>query len=215
MTFKIELERLGVLGADGFSKLIEQRIATLKEYDEHEAVVREHAADPDKPEGEKWQSLAVPAAPIEIDGSIKRTLRPDGTTEFAPDYEIVGPSLALRKSRLLDAVSAAERDAIAAVAPAGKLRAYQFREQDIRTADQAIISAEIKRIRDEASADVLDVDAFVALKRPAADTQFLADQAARETKRQAIYRWAAGLHGDIEDLTPDTIDAFVVVPFDG
>lgn len=215
MTFKIELERLGVLGADGFAKLIEQRIATLKEYDEHEAVVRAHAADPERKPEDRWESLAVPPAPLEIDGSIKRTPRSDGATEFTPDYEIVGPSFALRKSRLFDAVSAAERDAMAAVAPAGKLRAFQFREQGIRAADQAIISAEIKRIRDEASADVLDVDAFIALKRPAEDTQFLTDQAAREAKRQAIYRWAAGLHSDIEDLTPDTIDAFVVTPFNG
>lgn len=208
MTFKIELERLGPLGADGFAKLIEQHIATLKEYDEHEAVVREHAADLDKPEGERWQSLAVPAAPIEIDGSIKRTLRPDGTTEFTPDYEIAGPSFVVRKSRLLDAVSAAERDAIAAVAPAGKLRAFQFREQDIRAADHA-------RWADVDHEKYPNFEQHSYLARPPEDTKFMDEQASREAMRQTIYRWAAGLHSDIEDLTPEAIDTFVVTSFNG
>lgn len=194
MTYKLAIEALGPSTPEAFAIMVHNRIVTLQEYDAHEAIVREHALIEDMPPAERYVSLAVPAAPVEVDAAIKHTPREDGTTEFAADYEFVGPSFETKKARLFDQVSAAERDAIAAVVPAGKVRAFQFREADIRKADQ---------------------QRHVGEDRPLSDTRFLDEQAAREDQRNEIVRWAAGLHSDIEDLTPDTIDAWEMKPFHG
>lgn len=210
MTYKISIEALGQLSPDGFARHVAERIATLKEYDAHEAIVRQHAANPDMPDEERYVSLAVPAAPVDVDSSIRRTLRDDGTTEFVADYEIVGPPFQTRKSRLFDQVSAAEREAMAAVAPAGKIRAFQFREADIRRADQRRYSTLVERLGSGP-----DFATYCEENRPTSDTTFLEQQAAREDQRNEIMRWAAQLHSDIEDLTPETIDTWEMKPFHG
>jgi hypothetical protein len=208
MTYKISIEALGNLTAEGFAKLVEQRIATLREYDVHEAIVRQHATVEDMPDEERYVHLAVPAAPFaEVDSAIRRSRREDGTSEFTADYEIVGPSFEVRKARLFEQVSRAEAEALAAVLPAGKVRAFQFREMDIRRADQ------LRHVAVLANDPAADFDFVKA--RPPADTRFLDEQAAREDQRNEIARHAAQLHSDIEDLTPDTIDAFEVKPFHG
>ena len=210
MTYKISSEALGQIGADGFARHVAERIAVLKEYDAHEAIVRKHAGDPDMAPEDRWVSLAVPQAPVEIDDAIRRIANIDGTTDFVADYEIIGPTLEQKKAKLFDLVSVAEREAIKAVLPAGKIRAYQFREADIRKADQVRYSA--------AAAQFESIDTFehfTAFNRPADDTRFLDGQAAREDQRNEIYRWAANLHSDIEDLTEATVDVFEVKPFHG
>lgn len=201
MTYKISLEALGQLGPDGFAAMVASHIAALQEYDAHMVLVRRDAELADLPDEERHTEFPPPHAPVEIESSIKRTPKPDGTTTFEPDYEIVPPSIEQRKEKLFAQVSAAEQDATRAVVPAGKIRAFQFREQDIRKADQA---------RYVAAAPMIPTE-----QRPEADTRFLEEQAAREDRRNEIQRWAASLHSDIEDLTADTIDAWEMTPFHG
>lgn len=211
MTYKISIEAIGPIGAEGFAHLVAQRIATLKEYAEHEATVRKHAADHDMAPEDRWVTLAIPQTPAEVDAAIKRLEKSDGTNDFVPDYEIVGPPFASKKAKLFDQVSAAERDAIAEVAPSGKLRAFSFREADIRAADQARYAAELAKGPTES----IDFANFNDLRRPVEDTNFLEMQLRRQDRRNKIMRWAAGLHSDIEDLTPGTIDAWELKPFNG
>ena len=63
--------------------------------------------------------------------------------------------------------------------------------------------------------DQVDFSSFSSAHRPADDTRFLEEQAAREDQRQEIYRWAAEMHSDIEDLTEQTVDAWEMNPFNG
>lgn len=209
MTYRIELERLGPIGADGFAKLVEQRIATLREYDAHEATVRAHALVPDMVD--PWTTLPIPEAPIEIDASIRRTLREDGTAEFTADYELVGPSFEVKKARLFQRVTEAEHQALAGVLPQGKVRAFQFREMDIRAADEARYHEAFKAAADPSN--LMSFDEFCLATRSEDDTRFLEGQASREARRQEIIRAAAERHSDIEDLSPDTIDTFEMKPF--
>lgn len=212
MTYQISIENIPVLlGADGFAKLVEQRIATLREYDAHEATVRQHAQIEDMPPTERFVSLAIPAAPFaEVDSAIRRTGREDGSSEFTADYEIVGPSFEAKKARLFQQVNEAEASALAAVLPQGKVRAYQFREHDIRAADQRGYLGAVKQLSPGIHIDFAE---FADEHRPVDDTRFLEEQAARADRRNEIARHAAQLHHDIEDLTPDTIDAWEMKPF--
>lgn len=211
MTFKITTEQLGPLTVEGFDQMVAARIETLREYDAHEAVVRQHAAIPDMVD--PWVSLAVPQS--DLDAAIRVTARDDGTHDFAPDYEIVPLSLDKRKAKLSDQVSAAEREAIHSVLPPGKIRAYQFREQDIRQADQARYrEAETARVAAKLP-DPINFVKFSADNRPVADTRFLEEQTARDDQRNEIQRWAANLHSDIEDLTEATVDAWEMKLFHG
>lgn len=213
MTYKISIETLAQIGsADAFAQLVEQRIATLREYDAHEAIVRQHAAIEDMPAEERYVHLAVPEAPFaEVDAAIRRVGNPDGTSQFSADYEIVGPSFDVKKARLAEQVAHAEAEALAAVLPPGKVRAFQFREADIRKADQARYAAEL------AKQPLMPIDfaRFVDQNRPDEDARFLDEQAAREDRRNEIARHAAQLQSDIEDLTAETIDAWVMKPFHG
>lgn len=213
MTYKISIETVtaGALDAQGFAFLVAQRIATLQEYDAHEVIVRYHATIDDMPAEERWVTLAVPAAPVEVDAAIRRTPREDGTTEFTADYEIVGPSFETKKARLFQKVSEAEGAAINAIVPPGKIRALQFREMDIRTADQSRYAAEVAGSSRIGVAPP-DFVQFCEENRPADDRRFMKEQAARQDRHNQIQRWAAQLHSDIEDLTPETIDAWEMKP---
>jgi hypothetical protein len=215
MTYKISLEALGQIGPDGFAAMVASHIAALQEYDAHMVLVRRDAELADLPDEEHHTAFPPPHAPVEVESAIKRTPKPDGTTTFEPNYEIVPPSIEQRKERLFAQVSAAEQDAIRTVVPAGKIRAFQFREQDIRKADQARIMAEYAARAAAGDKTQVDSDKFQNEHRPAADTRFMEEQAAREDQRNEIQRWAANLHSDIEDLTADTIDAWEMKPFHG
>lgn len=212
MTYKISLEALGQLGPDGFAAMVAFHIAALQEYDAHMVLVRRDAELADLPDEERHTAFPPPSAAIEIESAIKRTANDDGTTTFEPDYEIVPPSIDMRKQRLFARVSEAEQDAIKAVVPAGKIRAYHFREQDIRKADQARYAAAVK---DAEPGTQIDFAKFIDEHRSVTDTRFLQQQDSRDDQRNEIQRWAANLHSDIEDLSADTIDAWEMKPFHG
>lgn len=211
MTHKIAQEALGDVSPDRFAAMVATHIDALEEYDAHMVLFREDALNADLPADERHVAFPAPSAHAEIEAAIRRDPQENGTTVFTPDYEIVAPpppSLAQKKAELFDLVSTHERDAIAGVLPAGKIRAYQFREQDIRKADQ-------KRWADVDHDKFNNFEQYNYLERPPEDTKFLEEQAAREDQRNEIQRWAAQLHSDIEDLTEETIEAWEVKPFHG
>lgn len=213
MTFRIASDELGGVTPSAFAEQVDARIATLREYDDHEATVRRHAADETMKPEQRWTTLAVPQAPAEIDSAIRTTENPDGTHTFAADYEIVAPALDKRKAALTEQVNEAERNAIHAVLPQRKVRAHQLRVEDIRQVDRDRTTAEFeKRKLEKREQEPIDWDQFHRSNRPPADTEFLDAHAAREATLQRIYRWAANLHSEIEDLTEETIDAFEVKP---
>lgn len=190
MPYKISMEALGQLGPDGFAKLVTDHIAALKEYDAHLVLVRRDAELAGLPDAERHIAFPPPWAHAEVVAAIRTIPHDDGTSDFVPDYEIAGPTLEQKKAKLFDQVSAAEREAIAAVVPAGKVRYFQILTHEANQRKAKGIAT------DE-------------------DDSFLTEQINRGIKQSAIQRWAAKLHSDIEDLTADTIDAWEMTPFHG
>jgi hypothetical protein len=141
-----------------------------------------------------------------------------------PDYEIVddGPTPAqifeAKKAALLNAVSQAEFAAIEAVVPMGKRRMFAYRETAILAADQQLAAAlapappgllqSLATKIGLVDQEPVDIVSDVAAQRAPEDTQFLAEQEERRQKIAAIELAAAQAHHDIEDLTPETIDAW-------
>lgn len=142
-------------------------------------------------------------------------------------YEIVddGPTstqiLAAKKMELTTKVSAAEQEAIAQVAPLGKRRLFNLRENDIRNADAAVaakIGAEqqngiVASLTSIFQSKPFDMEAAVAEARSPEDTQHLADQDDRRRRFGEIERIAAQAHHDIEDLTTETVDGWTAPVF--
>lgn len=215
LIFHVAAESVAALGVDpnGFAELVAARIETLREYDAHEATVRAHAANDGMKSEDRWVTLAVPPAPAAVGFAIRATNHPDGSHTYVPNYIIDAEPLDKRKAALTEQVNEAERNAIHAVLPQRKARAHQLREFDIRKEDAARANAEIEK--QPHPRPPFDVEKFNRINRPAADTEFLDAHAAREATLQKIYRWAANLHSEIEDLTEETVDAFEVNPFNG
>jgi hypothetical protein len=218
MKAQISEKSIAALGTDaeGFAKLVAARIDILREYDDHEATVRRHAADKNMSAEDRWVTLAVPDAPADVNSAIYTTFNPDGTHGYGPNYEIVPAPLVERQAALTEQVNEAQRAAIFAVVPQRKAQAYQYRTHDIRQDDGQRFAVEYeKRKQEKRENDPIDWDQFHRTNRPVADTLFLDEQAAREATLQKIYRWAANLHSEIEDLTEATVDAYQVKPFHG
>jgi hypothetical protein len=65
----------------------------------------------------------------------------------------------------------------------------------------------------ELSAHIGNPDDFHAAGRPPEDQKFFLEQKQRRERANAVMRWAAQVHSDIEDLTTDTIDVWTIPPF--
>lgn len=135
----------------------------------------------------RFEPYPAPIAHPDIVAAVKTDIGADGNVTYVPDFEIENDDptpeqlLAAKKEALLHAVSCAEAEAIGAVQlPPGKQRHADIREADIRAKDN----------------------------QAAADTQHLADQESRRAKVDGIFRKAAQVMSDIEDLTLETVDAF-------
>jgi hypothetical protein len=141
------------------------------------------------------------------------------------DYEIVDDGqtpdqvLLVKKRGLISQVSVIENDLIENVVPLGKRRINNLRENDILQKDAKIAEELSQKGFVATAAGALglkkpaDISAEVANRRSAADTQHLADQVDRRSRIEAIQRFAAVLHSDIEDLTIDTIDTWKIPSF--
>lgn len=143
----------------------------------------------------------------------------------AADYELIDDSptpdqiLVAKKIYLLNAVSVAEDTAITAILPsAGKRRLFDIREGDIRSADAARAATLKPGMLGAAASAIglikpIDVAAELAKGRDPEDTAHLAAQAERRGKTDLVRRAAAQMHSDIEDLTIDNVDAWVMPKF--
>ena len=122
-------------------------------------------------------------------------------------YEIVddGPSeseiLAVKKRDLMARVSEAERIAIVAVVPAGKRRLYEMRQADIASRPVGALrkaAMTVGLVGDDMSED---------------DATFMEMMRQQSQRIDAISRVAAQAHHDIEDLTIDTVDIWMLPVF--
>lgn len=217
MTLKIDRETL-VCTPEQFATAVDQHIAALTEYNEHLKGVEEDAADPSIPHENKRVAFPPPYSPI---GNIEMAIggREDGSL-FA-DYEIVGPSLEVRKQRLAQRVSETEQAELAKVTPPGKARYWQMREQAILRADSERWNKHVAKLNaDAANTPGATVDPgsftdFVTSTRSDEDSRLLEEQEARRRKEEAIHFWAAKQHHDIEDLTEETVDSWQMEVFGG
>ena len=131
------------------------------------------------------------------------------------DYELVDdgptPDQVLRemKNRLIETVSQLERTAIEAVAPPGKWRLLNMREN-------SIIEAQAERMKEVGV--VASVATAIGLKKPPGlseeDAAHISAQNDLRRKIQSIQRSAAQAHSDIEDLTAETIDGWQMPSFE-
>lgn len=197
MTLKIEIESLPC-SPEEFRRAVVAFAEAMREYTEHLRGVEEDAANPNLKLDDRRVAFPPPSAHPFVEAAVK-----------AGGYELVGPSLEVRKQRLCAQVDAAEREDIAEVMPPRKARYWQMREQDIRTADHMMLSNHPVPI----PAD--EINAFLHAKRSADDTAFLDDQQKRRNAIAAVQRWAAKAHHDIDDLTDETVEAWKLEPFHG
>lgn len=213
MTLKIDRESLPY-SPEQFAAAVDAHIAALAEYTEHLKGVHADAAN----EALAPEDRRVAFPPPTADSLVEKAIRYDGQENsgafrFVADYEIVGPSLAVRKQRLMQAVSEAEGAELAKVTPPGKARYWQMREQAIHNADSTRWNGYVAGL---AGATVLtDFSDYVTGTRSAEDTRFLNEQEARRRDEKAIQFWAAKAHHDIEDLTEETVDGWKMEAFGG
>lgn len=208
MTFQIRKDQLPC-SRNAFAAAVEAHAAALNEYRAHLRGVAEDAENPNLQPDERRVAFPGPDAP----NLVKNAITLDGATDqYVPDYELVGPPLAEKKQALFAEVSKMEAEAIEANIPQAKRRHWQFRMQDIAALDADAFKA--ARTVDP-SASLERLQEVVARCRHPEDAAFLTVHEERATKEAAIQRWAAKLHADIDDLTEETVDSFVVTPFNG
>lgn len=165
------------------------------------------------PKDKAYQPFPAPTADPEVMASVNAA----GTVS----YTIVNDDpdvLAATKAALINQVSRDTSAAIAAVFPVGKRALATLRENDIRQADAARMKTVVDTQRgilpavgigSKTQAEMLDE---VARARPTDDTKFLQDLAERRQTIAAIERAAAQTMNDIEDLTIENVDAYVIAP---
>lgn len=108
----------------------------------------------------------------------------------AEGYEFEGPTLAEKKAALFAEVRRMETEALAAVVPPAKARHWQFMCFDARARlDKGLATDE--------------------------DDAALTAEVERAQRQTLINRRAAKIEHDIDDLTDETVDAFVLEPFVG
>lgn len=168
--------------------------------------------------GSRHEPYPRPSAHPDIVAAVATITGADGGITYVPDFEIVDDDptpeqiLAVKKATLLHAVCQAEANALKAVQlPAGKQRAAQLLEIDIRDKDN---QAAVELLADAKAKNIdvanIDVAAEVDKRRDAKLTQHLADQESRRVKVDAIVRAAAQVMSDIEDLTTADVDSFTI-----
>lgn len=171
---------------------------------------------------EKHHPLKRPIAHPLVEAAVNE--RDEADFEIGDDGPTEDQILAARKYELLLQVTRLEQEALAAVVPIGKRRLFNFRETDIRSADSELaqqlhsgdggilnaIASKVGLVR-KMSPD--KVAAAVEEARPQEDTEHLEQQAARRARTEVIVRAAAQAMHDIEDLTTDTIGAWVAPDF--
>src|SRR4029077_19782444 len=206
MTLQVKLSTLAI-SAEDFAARVQAHFERLVEYYHHLEGVKIDAANPDLKPEQRRVAFPPPSEDNTVELAIRRERHDDGSITPVIDYEVKGPTLTEKKAALTAKARELEAQAHHANVPAAKRRHFQLREADIHANDRARVEANPERVDNAFS--------FMAATRDPEDTTFLAEQAARHEKEQAIMRWGAKLEHDIEDLTEATIDAFMILPFHG
>lgn len=214
--------------------------AAVAEYAKERSIWRRHMANVGK-DPVNFAAYPAPQPPHpDIIGAVRAVDGDDGVERYEPDFELLDDSptsddaLRQAKDALLFVVSRLEDKAMSELLPVGKRRLYQMRADDIRHGDA---KRHVKFIEDESArqAEILEklpakkrsdpiearraigplvsIDELVEKSRDASDHEFLAGHVEREEKAKAIQRHAAQLQHDIEDLTEETIGAWMPAPF--
>ncbi len=173
---------------DVLEKMIQDHLTELRSYDAHEVMVREGSAEHYPP----------PQAHPDIDQAIRRDPRPNGTTKFTSDYEVVdylpvspGDQIAFdhHKKLLVHNIQIMEEQSIHALHPLGKWRLANLQYQN-----------SIGKKEDE---------------RTITDNEIISEHNQRREIHSKIQLHYAEIQARIEDLTFDTINDFVLVKFEG
>ena len=137
------------------------------------------------------------------------------------DYEIeddtyiqVEQEFTKKKAALFNAVENMEREETEKLIPPGKGRLMGLHEQRINEEDRVkttnIISDKLNK-KEQVIPD--DVTALVKASRPRADADFMNQMEKVRNAVTDIVWWAAEQQSAISDLTPETIDAFEIIPY--
>lgn len=204
-----------------FSESVKQHALDLEAHGTHmDNVARDAKVATAEKRAPKFQAYPPPDPPTLIDQAVSR-VQENGKTVFVPDFKVINdlPSpeqvkaAALRsaKDALLGAVTQEETRVANTVLPFGKRRAGDIRRVDVQIADQARAATLRAAFNDLAPSDPVRiakeaglVDAVKA-GRPKADADFVTAHEAAVATLDKIYRHAAALQSEIEDLTADTI----------
>ena len=204
MTVEIKISDLPC-PVETFAEHVADYAARLNEYARHLAGVEEDKNNPDlKPEDRRVAFPAPTHHPL-----VMSACRQHENGEIVGDYQIVGPTLEERKATLIADLRQQAAAMIAKVMPPAKVRHWQYRAQDIHAADQMRVNNHPVKIESD------QVQAWLRSVRPAEDTACLDDLNARHETTQRIERWVAKQEHDIDDLTEETIDDWVMAPFNG
>jgi hypothetical protein len=213
MTAKILKSEIAAV--PGFEAAVARHAMFIREHLEHMARV---AAD--EKNGVEGHARHQPYPAPTAHPAIIRAVDANGNADFTieDDGPTAAERLALRKADLAMRLGQAERAASDAEWPIAKRRLDNFRSSDISAADNARaqkIAAERGPIAKAilGPKDPKNVWDQAIQARPAADTAFLADHAARHQKIAAIERIAAQAHADIEELTAENIGAWKMPDF--
>ena len=192
----------------------------IKDSDKRGQAFWEDTASWDRQKLERHEPYPPPAAHPDVMASVSSSVDAAGNITFIPDFVIINddPSpdeiMALKKRALIDAIIQAEMIARAKIElPIGKQRAASIREIDLRNAD---LDLQKKIIIGKNADDILKINMELELRklRNPVDQKFLDDQQDRSSKIDAIVRAGAKAMSDVEDLTIDNVDTFVVPSFD-
>ena len=191
----------------------------IKDGDEREQAFWEDTASWDRQKLERHEPYPPPTAHPDVMASVSSYVDAAGNITFIPDFVIVNddPSpdeiMELKKRALIESIIQAEMVARAKIElPIGKQRAASIREIDLRNSD---VDLQKKIVIGKNADDIQKIDMELELRklRNPVDQKFLDDQQDRSSKIDVITRTAAAAMSEVEDLTLENIDKFVIPTF--
>lgn len=163
--------------------------------EDFEAQVQKHLRD--KLNHRLTSDKAAPAHPHPaVEAAVRRIPGTKNTPDdYVADYQLVDdrpkpPTLLDKKRALIAEVTISEYRLLEDILPANKRRLQFIKVHDIQQA--------------QAEGTIINPE----------ETQFLADEAIRNARFQAIDRKVAAIMSDIEDLTDANIDAYQIPPLE-
>lgn len=176
----------------------------------------------------------VPYKPPEAPQYLVDAVRQEGDTWVA-DYEFeddLKPSLRQKKDNLLSQVHNEEQHLLNELVPPGKVRFLRIRANEVEAEDMRLIQElqlegqkqseklaadpedqRAKKVLQDVSARLRVPEPYLVTLRTSKDNQFISDYRTVKERIAAIQRAAAEMQHDIEDLTEENIDSWVIGKF--